>query len=203
MRKVDSLLGEQKKKLLRRVTMSVQHQVNLHVLLPGFLRPQSVRSDRLWLVEGCETNRDCRELYSCLLIAFCFPLSRRLYIYSPKWWQTPWNLELSKFTWVGRGTTAKPSTGSRGVSLSNRSERTPFHRVILPNEYQHDNCYWQDSSSPTVKQYRGLPDDQDSYDSSLFRVLWLFTWNIYLLFILSSLFCRVWAICGVNWHDAI
>ncbi|TNN82263.1 Proline-rich protein 12 [Liparis tanakae] len=31
MRKVDSLLGDQKKRLLRRVTMSVQHQEALHV----------------------------------------------------------------------------------------------------------------------------------------------------------------------------
>lgn len=36
MRKIDSLLSEQKKRLLRRVNMSGQHQVNLHILLVCF-----------------------------------------------------------------------------------------------------------------------------------------------------------------------
>lgn len=36
MRKIDSMLSEQKKKLLRRVDMSAQHQVKLHILLFWF-----------------------------------------------------------------------------------------------------------------------------------------------------------------------
>lgn len=36
MRKIDSMLSEQKKKLLRRVNMSAQHQVKLHILLFWF-----------------------------------------------------------------------------------------------------------------------------------------------------------------------
>lgn len=101
MRKIDCLLSEQKKRLLRRVNMSAQHQVNLHILLVCFTGTSQI------------TNL-------MPLIAFCFPLSRRLYIYSPKWRQTHWNLELSEFILVGRVITAKPLTESRGVFLSNR-----------------------------------------------------------------------------------
>lgn len=36
MRKIDGMLSEQKKKLLRRVNMSAQHQVKLHILLFWF-----------------------------------------------------------------------------------------------------------------------------------------------------------------------
>lgn len=64
MRKIDSLLSEQKKRLLRRVTMSAQHQVN----------PSNLSStDQLTTPE-----------LSLLSYRLLSSVSRRLYTYSPR-----------------------------------------------------------------------------------------------------------------------
>lgn len=120
MRKIDSLLSEQKKRLLRRVSMSAQHQVNPHTLLQ-----MTVRTDDFWHQSFSSVLCEFKLNPSCILCSwlyFAFPVFRKLYIYSPKWQLTLWNLELSKFTSAGRATIAKLSTGSRGAFLSSRSE---------------------------------------------------------------------------------
>lgn len=109
MRKIDSLLSEQKKRLLRRINMSVQHQVGLYILL-------------LWSLSYIPKLYDHYTKHTSGRVQLTHPLffPRRFCICTLKWQQTLWSLELSEFIWMVKVTVVRPSIVSRRVFLSNR-----------------------------------------------------------------------------------